>query len=127
MTKSLVQAYGQAYIMITQAPPSLPPAIAAFFAAHNTGRMDGFTDLFTEDALVGDEEHEYRGATAIREWIDEAIADYHPNAELTDLSTDGDATVATAQVSGTFPGSPAQLRYRFTLLDDKIAALTISA
>jgi hypothetical protein len=33
----------------------------------------------------------------------------------------------TAQVSGNFPGSPAQLRYNFALRNGKIAALVIKA
>ena len=102
----------------------LPPAIAAFFQAHNTGQTDDFNELFTDDALVSDEEHEYRGA-AIKGWIDGAIAKYKPNAEATDLAQVGDKTNVTAQVSGTFPGSPTQLHYNFTLKHGKIAALAI--
>jgi hypothetical protein len=104
--------------------PELPPAITAFFQAHNTGRTDGFSELFTEDAVVSDEAHEYRGA-AIKAWIDGAIAKYQPNAEATALTLAGDKTIVTAQVSGTFPGSPVQLRYNFTLKNGKIAALAI--
>jgi hypothetical protein len=33
----------------------LPPVIAAFFHAHNTGQTDDFNQLFTGDALVSDE------------------------------------------------------------------------
>jgi len=102
----------------------LPPAIAAFFRAHNTGQTDGFNDLFTRDALVSDEGHEYRGA-AIKGWIDGAIAKYKPNAEATDLVQVGDKTIVTAQVSGPFPGSPIRIRYNFTLENGKIAALAI--
>ena len=102
----------------------LPLAIAAFFQAHNTGQTDDFNELFTGDALVSDEEHEYRGA-AIKEWIDGAIAKYKPIADVTDLAEVGDQTIATAQVSGSFPGSPTQLRYSFTLKNGKIAALAI--
>jgi len=102
----------------------LPPAIAAFFQAHNTGQTGGFNELFTGDALVSDEAHEYRGA-AIKGWIDGAITKYKPQAEVTDLAQMGDKTIVTAQVSGTFPGSPTQLRYNFTLKNGKIATLVI--
>jgi hypothetical protein len=104
----------------------LPPAIAGFFQAHNTGQTDGFDELFTADAVVSDEAHQYRGA-AIKEWIDGAIAKYQPQADVTDVSEVDDQTIATAQVSGTFPGSPTQLRYSFTLKNGKIAALAIGA
>ena len=102
----------------------IPPAIAAFFRAHNTGQTDDFNELFTPDALVADEEHEYRG-TAIREWIDEAITKYKPIVEVTDLTEVGVQTIVTEQVSGSFPGSPTQLRYSFTLKNGKIGELAI--
>jgi SnoaL-like domain len=102
----------------------LPPAIAAFFRAHNTGQTSGFSGLFTEDAIVSDEDREYRGA-AINDWIDESIARYQPVANVTDLAEEGEQTIATAQVSGNFPGSPIQLRYQFTIKNGKIAALDI--
>ena len=104
----------------------LPPTIAAFFRAHNTGQTDDFNNLFTDDALVNDEEQDYRGA-AIKGWIDGAIAKYKPIAEPTDIVQVGNGTIVTAQVSGTFPGSPAQLRYNFTLKNGKIAELVIKA
>jgi hypothetical protein len=104
----------------------LPSAIAAFFQAHNTGQTDGFNELFTRDAVVSDEEHEYREA-AIKAWIDGAVAKYQPVANVTALTEVGEQTIATAQVSGNFSGSPTQLHYRFTLKDGKIAALAIGA
>jgi hypothetical protein len=103
---------------------TLAPVISAFFQAHNTGDTVGFDQLFTADAVVNDEAHEYRGA-AIKTWIDASIAKYKPIADVTDLAEVGEQTVATARVTGNFPGSPAQIRYRFTLKNGKIAALAI--
>ena len=104
----------------------LPAPIAGFFQAHNSGKTDGFLNLFTADAVVADESHEYRG-DAIKSWIDGNIDKYRPlHGEVTDLVPSGSRTVATAQVSGTFPGSPVQLRYQFTLRGGKIAALQIA-
>ena len=102
----------------------LPPTIAAFFQAFNAHDTDAFTDLFAGDAHVADEGGEYRGTAAIKGWIQEANASYKPHAVPTDLAQSDDKIVVTAQVSGTFPGSPAPLHYHFTLKDDKIAALT---
>lgn len=104
----------------------LPQVIDAFFHAHNTGQTDGFGELFTADAAVTDEAHEYRGA-AIKAWIDGAIAKYKPVADVSDVTQVGEQTIATAQVSGNFPGSPAQIRYKFTLKGGKIASLAIGA
>ena len=104
----------------------LPPVIAAFFHAHNTGQTADFDQLFTADARVSDEAHEYQGA-AIKAWIDDAIAKYTPVADVVGLADAAGQIIATAQVSGNFPGSPAQIRYKFTLKDGKIAALAIGS
>ena len=40
-------------------------------------------------------------------------------------SLEGDTARLTARVSGTVPGSPAQLRYRFLLRGERIAELEI--
>lgn len=104
----------------------LPHVIDAFFHAHNTGQTDGFDQLFTADATVNDEAHQYRGPE-IKAWIDGAITKYNPIADVSDLTQVGEQTIATAQVSGNFPGSPAQIRYKFTLKNDKIAALAIGS
>ena len=103
----------------------LPAPILGYFQAQNSGETDAFLDLFTADAVVADEGQEHRG-DAIRTWINGAITRYHPlHAEVTGLEAADSQTVAIAQLSGSFPGSPVQLRYHFTLRDGKIAALSI--
>jgi hypothetical protein len=102
----------------------LPPTIAAFFQAFNAHDTDTFTALFAGDAFVADEGREYRGTAAIKAWIQKAHASYKPRAVPTDLVHSDGKIVVTAQVSGTFPGSPAPLHYHFTFKGDKIAALT---
>ncbi|PYI78923.1 MAG: hypothetical protein DMF04_01555 [Verrucomicrobia bacterium] len=102
----------------------LPPTITAFFQAFNPHDATAVTALFTGNALVADEGREYRGADAINAWIQKANGSYKPRAVPTALAHSDGKIVVTAQVSGTFPGSPAPLHYHFTLNDDKIAALT---
>jgi len=104
----------------------LPLVITAFFHAHNTGQTDNFDQLFTGDALVSDESQEYRGV-AIKAWIEQAIVKYKPVADVTDLTKVGEQIIAAARVSGNFPGSPARIRYKFTLRNGKIATLDIGA
>ena len=102
----------------------LPRTIAAFFQAFNAHDIDAFTVLFARGAFVADEGREYPGTAAIKAWIEKANASYKPHAVPTDLAHSDGKIVVTAEVSGTFPGSPAPLHYRFTLKDDKIAALS---
>ena len=104
----------------------LPPVIAAFFHATNTRELADFLSLFTPDAHVNDEASDHHGAE-IAAWIDRATADTKPTADVTGCTRDGEQLVVTAGVSGNFPGSPIQLRYSFTLKDDKIATLFIKA
>ncbi|MBK8000604.1 MAG: nuclear transport factor 2 family protein [Verrucomicrobia bacterium] len=106
--------------------PELPPVIAAFFHATNTRGFADFLSLFTADAHVNDEANDHYGAE-IAAWIDRATADTKPTAEVTGITRDGEQFVVTARVSGSFPSSPIQLRYHFTLKDGKIAKLFIKA
>ncbi len=102
----------------------LPPPIAAYFQAANAHNTEALNAVFTDDARVTDEGQEYRGA-AIKGWIDKVNAEYKPHLRVIEAAETRDEIVVTVQVSGTFPGSPIELRFNFTLEHDKIAALTI--
>ena len=105
----------------------LPQAITNYFQASNAHDTNGVIGAFSDDALVIDENREYRGSAAIRAWSEEALSKYQPHAAVTDATEAGDKIVVTAKVSGTFPASPVQLRFAFTLERDKIGALRIEA
>ena len=73
-----------------------------------------------------DEQRTHHGRAAIARWKAEATAQYQYTSEPLSLETSGQNTVVTARLTGTFPGSPVTLRYRFTLRDDTIARLEIT-
>lgn len=52
---------------------------------------------------------------------------YGPVADIMDITEVDGLIIATAQVRGNFPGIPAQIRYKFTLRNGKVAALAIGA
>jgi len=79
----------------------------------------------TTDAVVADEGREYRGHDEIKGWSDRSIQAYQATLDVTEVTQARDETVVTAQVAGTFDGSPIQLRFHCTINGDKIAALTI--
>jgi hypothetical protein len=113
--------------MVTNAdtPVDLPAPIASYFTA-DTADGDGVARCFTESGVVTDERRQHRGRDAIARWQTEASAKYHYTSEpLTVDVSGGDVTVIT-RVTGAFPGSPIELRYRFTLEGDKIASLEIA-
>jgi ketosteroid isomerase-like protein len=103
----------------------LPSALAAYFTAKNNHDVDGMAAVFSAEAVVKDEGQEHRGADAIRAWMKETLQKYDFKAEPTDVAHEPDCTVVTAVVSGTFPGSPVTLRYRFKLAGQKITHLEI--
>ena len=109
----------------TTSKPELPAAIVAYFAADATG-ADATAACFTDSAVVLDERREHRGRAAIARWKAEASAKYrYTSAPLTSAVSEATVTV-TARLTGNFPGSPIELRYRFTLEGEKIARLEIA-
>jgi ketosteroid isomerase-like protein len=105
---------------------TLPPAIAAYFAASNAHDPDALPPCFTPQALVLDENREHRGHAAIRAWNEEADRLYTPLAEPLAIQHTPDGAVVRARVSGTFPGSPVELVFAFGLEGDHIARLEIT-
>jgi hypothetical protein len=105
--------------------PELPNPIQAYFAAANAHDIDACTACFAADASVRDEGREWVGVAGLRTWIGEVNAKYAPIVNVVDIDEVDDRTIVTARVSGSFPGSPIELRYAFTLNGDKIERLEI--
>jgi hypothetical protein len=103
----------------------LPGPIAAYFAADTTD-ADSAARCFTESAIVIDEQREHQGRAAILRWKSDASAKYRYTSVPLTVDVSGAEATVTARVTGDFPGSPIDLRYRFTLEGDKIARLTIT-
>lgn len=105
----------------------LPNVIAAYFAADRKGEAEATSECFTPDAVVIDEGNRYVGRDAIRQWMANASTQYSYTVEPFDLSHDDGRIVVTSHLTGSFPGSPVDLRYRFVLDGDAIAHLEIVA
>jgi len=103
----------------------LPKPLAAYIAASNARDADAIAACFTDDAVVRDENQDRRGIAAILEWKKWTEEKYQPIVETIDVTETTDKTIVTCKVSGTFPGSPVELRYAFTLDGEKIACLEI--
>ena len=103
---------------------TLPPAISAYFAADRADG-DAVAQCFTEDAVVIDENRTHAGRDAIRRWREEAAQKFSYEVDPFAVSGEADRMVVSAHLTGNFPGSPVDLRYRFTLAGDRIARLEI--
>jgi len=106
--------------------PDLPTPISDYFEAVNAQDVDAMLSAFSDDASVRDEGQDMIGRAAIREWIDDTTRKYRVTLTPIGVSQADERTIVTAQVSGTFPGSPVELRYHFTITGEKIARLEIT-
>ena len=103
----------------------LPRPVATYLAAEKAKDTDMLVLCFADDALVHDEDRDYRGLDAIRAWKQEAEAKYQYVMEPLDASVSGNTVKLRARLTGNFPGSPIELDHTFTLANDKIISLEI--
>jgi SnoaL-like domain len=102
----------------------LPGPIAAYFAADTEGG-EAVAQCFTEDAVVKDKGRTHRGRAAIRQWKEEASTRYQYTSEPLACEERDGTVVVTSRLTGTFPGSPVNLRFFFVLEGDQIASLEV--
>lgn len=106
---------------------SLAPAIAAYIAAANARDTSRIGSFFAEDANVFDEGHHRIGTQAIAQWMQDTAQRYEPRVEVLGVQQRTGKVLVHNRISGTFPGSPLELRYMFRLNEQgKIARLDIS-
>ena len=103
---------------------TLPKPIADYFTA-DSADGEAVSQCFTENAVVKDEGHTYKGRAAIQRWKADASIKYQYTCEpLAREERDG-KTVITGHLVGNFPGSPVDLRFFFELAGEKIESLEI--
>jgi len=103
----------------------LPRPVASYLAAETARDPDMLARCFADDALVHDEDHDYRGLDAIRSWKREVQAKYQYVMEPLGASVSEETVRLRVRLTGNFPGSPAEVTFTFTLANDKITALEI--
>jgi ketosteroid isomerase-like protein len=105
----------------------LPATIRAYLAAHAAGEAEAALRTFAPTAQVVDEGRTFRGTEQILGFLKKAGGEFTYTVELIGAQRVDDAHwVAVNRLEGDFPGGVAELRYRFTLLDDLIAELVIA-
>jgi hypothetical protein len=104
----------------------LPSLITEFVNASNNRDSNAVIGCFAEDAIVHDEGQEMRGLSAIKEWSDKGFEKYHYVIEPVGIASNGESTVLTGAVFGSFPGSPVSLDFNFIIHQDRIVVLNIN-
>lgn len=103
----------------------LPAPVAAYWAAANAGDGATAAACFAADATVADEGKTHVGTEAIVGWVEQTTRASRPVVEPLRCAAEAGRFLVTARVSGSFPGSPVELDFEFTLAGGKIAKLEI--
>jgi len=104
----------------------MPHVIADFIDAQNRHDAAAVAATFTEKGVVHDEGKDYSGKEEITEWVTDTSAKYNPRIEAKNFDTKEKVNVLTAQVSGSFDGSPVMLYYHFEITDNLVTSLKIT-
>lgn len=104
----------------------LPAVVQTYVDSSNRHDVKAILSCFSDGAVVQDEAHEYRGNKEIEDWIATTIEKYRFQIKPLSVNKADVETVVALEVSGTFPGSPITLDYRFTITAGKISSLTIN-
>ncbi|MCS3532121.1 nuclear transport factor 2 family protein [Chryseobacterium sp. JUb7] len=103
---------------------NLPKPISELVKAQSSFNSHAYANCFSETAVVLDEGKTHNGKTAIEYWIDTANREY--NAIMKPLEYNHEENILSAEISGTFPGSPVILKYHFKLNNGLIESLKIT-
>jgi hypothetical protein len=109
---------------------SLPTIISDYLAASDGGNVAALVMCFTDDAVVFDEDQQWRGHAGIRQWREKVTTAYEYTVEV--LGADALGRVDGVErhdvythLEGNFPGGKVDLTDRFGLRDGRIATLQI--
>ncbi|MCX2480560.1 nuclear transport factor 2 family protein [Pedobacter sp. MC2016-15] len=105
---------------------NLPKVVTELVKAQNNYNAKAYADCFSETALVFDEGHHHSGNAEIQKWIEHSNQNYQSLMKPVSYKDGENESVLKAEVSGTFPGSPAILSFHFTYQDDLIQSLKIT-
>ncbi|WP_313001044.1 nuclear transport factor 2 family protein [Chryseobacterium gleum] len=103
---------------------NLPNVIAKLIKAQNNFDSASYAQCFTETAIVFDEGKTHKGKTEIEKWIDKSNKEY--KATMEPLDYNDRENILSAEISGSFPGSPIILKFHFEITDEKIQQLKVT-
>ena len=104
----------------------LPKVIEDLIQAQNKFDHIAYADCFSETGEMLEEGKPYKGRAAIRHLIAETNERYRSVMKPLEYSEHGTTGVLAAEVTGTFPGSPAVLKFHFDIVDGKVQHLKVT-
>lgn len=104
----------------------IPAVIQELVKAQNSFDSITYAKLFSETCVVHDESKTHHGRKEVEQWIADANDKYKSILDPIDYTQKGNKAVLTANVSGTFPGSPIVLKFNFEINDGMIQSLKVT-
>jgi hypothetical protein len=104
----------------------LPKVVEDLVQAQNSFDNVAFANCFSETGEMLEEGKPYKGRAAIQHLIAETNEKYRSVMKPLAYTENGTSSVLAAEVSGTFPGSPAVLKFHFNIIDGKIQHLKVT-
>ncbi|MFL9838732.1 nuclear transport factor 2 family protein [Flavobacterium sp. ST-75] len=106
----------------------LPKVVLGLVKAQNDFDAVAYADCFSENAEVLDEGKTYKGKDEIKAWIEDANKRYQVTMNPVAFTKAGDTNnVLSAEISGSFPGSPLVLQYHLNIVNEQIHSLEITS
>ncbi|WP_330443592.1 nuclear transport factor 2 family protein [Flavobacterium sp. C4GT6] len=106
----------------------LPKVVLGLVKAQNDFDAVAYADCFTENAEVFDEGKTYKGKDEIKAWIEDANKRYQVMMKPVAYTKMSDtSSVLSAEISGSFPGSPLVLQYHLNIKEEEIHSLEITS
>jgi len=107
--------------------PALPKPIAAYVEANAQLDVDGMLRPFAADAVVLDNGGRHEGHAEVRTLLEEAVIGAKAIFTPDTVRRENGQVVVAGPAHGDFKGSPIRFTYRFTLENNAIKALDITA
>ena len=106
---------------------ALPKPIADYVEANAQLDVDGMLKPFAADAVVLDNGGRHEGHAELRTLLEEAVIGSKAIFTPDTVRHEHGQVVVEGPAHGDFPGSPIRFTYRFSLDNDAISALEITA
>ena len=104
----------------------LPNVVQELIKAQNNFDSEAYANLFSQSSVVHDEGKTHKGRKEVQQWIAEANEKYKSIMDPVEYTQKGNKGVLTANVSGTFPGSPLVLKFHFEINGGVIQSLKVT-
>lgn len=105
---------------------NLPNVIGELVKAQNIHDSMAYANCFSETAVVLDEGKTYTGRNEIEQWIRKANEEFKTKMKPIAYTETGTIDILSAEISGSFDGSPVVLQFHFGLVDGLIQSLKIT-